>query len=67
MDTYILMDEKGPELKELGSELARTANEAILLFRKRLGIGLMLSDSPTGECYMRVHGSGDTYPCYVEQ
>jgi hypothetical protein len=67
MDTYILMDEKGPELKELGSELARIEKEAILLFRKRLDIWLMLSDSPAEQHYMRVHGSGDTFLCYIEQ
>jgi hypothetical protein len=67
MDTYILMDEKGPELKELGSELARIEKEAILLFRKRLDIWLMLSDSPAEQYYMRVHGSGDTFLCYIEQ
>jgi diadenosine tetraphosphate (Ap4A) HIT family hydrolase len=67
MDTYILMDEKGPELKELGSELARIEKEAIQLFRKRSYIWLMLSDSPAGQFYMRVHGSADTYLCYIER
>jgi hypothetical protein len=64
--TYVLMDETGPELKELGSELARTAKEAILLFRRRLGIDLVLSDAPAGYS-MRVHGTGEIFPCCAKQ